>query len=212
MAYVYVLLLGGLLGASEVIGRYSGSPIRAVLLNWATAIYCLVNASISAFSYLLINQMDLISFPDTAQEAEFISKILVAGLGAAAVLRLGISFQVAGQTLNVSLMSIFDPILKSADSAIREKANSQNLKDSQRIMEGLGVSEAFDNLPEPCFRLGRISQEQAKILREEIDELKDSDQLDSVKAHSLGRILLQVVGASVLGELVKSVKAERTDH
>lgn len=212
MAYIYVFLLGGLLGASEVIGRYSGFPIRGVLLNWATVIYCLVNSLISIFSYLLINQLHLVSFPDAAKDAEFISKILVAGLGAAAILRLGISFQVAGQTLTVSLMSIFDPILRAADTAIRQSTNRKNMSDSERILQGVTEVEAFNNLPIACFRLARLDEGDREAIEKDILSLSKSGELEAIKVQSLGRILIPMVGADVLEGLVRSIKNERQGH
>lgn len=212
MPYIYVFCLGGLLGASEIIGKYSGTPIRVVLLNWATAIYCLVNSLISSFSYLLLDQLKLIEFPADAEQAEAISKILVAGLGAATVLRLGVSFQVANQTVNLSLMSIFEPILHAADSAIRQAANTKNMNDSRTIMAGISDDEAFLNLPPACFRLARLPEARQDELTREIEDLRGSAQLETVKVQDLGRILLQIVGKDVLQALVNSVKSERDNQ
>ncbi len=209
MIYFYVSLLGGILGASEIMGRYVGSPLQVVLLNWATAIYCIVNALISVFSYLLIDQLNWIDFPDAAEQAEQISKILVAGFGAATLLRLGLSFQVAGQTMNLSLMTVFEPILNAADNVIRQSANTRNLADSSEIMADLTEEEAFDNLPEPCFKLARLQDERAEELSREIDSIRQSDQLQPIKVQYLGRLLLQIVGKDVLDSLAKSVRAAR---
>lgn len=209
MAYLFVFFLGGLLGASEVIACYSGFPIRGVLLNLATVVYCLVNSLISIFSYYLMDQLNLVSFPEHAQQAEFISKILVAGLGAAAVLRLGISFQVAGQTLTVSLMSIFDPILRAADASIRQATNRKNISDSKKILQDVSEEEAFNNLPIACFRLARLDEEEREVIQKEIEGLKQSPEIESIKVQSLGRILIPIVGADVLESLVTSIKNER---
>lgn len=210
MTYIYVCLLGGLLGASEIIGRYSGSPVRAILWNWATATYCVINAGISAFSYLLMEQLNLVSLPESAKDAEYISKILIAGLGAAAVLRLGVSFQAAGQSLNISLMSIFEPILSKAEASIREAANKQNLADSEEIMSGLTEKEAFENLPQACMRLARLTQTERATLESEISDIRQSAEIEAIRVHSLGRSLIEAVGKEVLLQLVTSIKGNRT--
>ena len=80
LKYVFVFVIGGLLGLTEILGRYTDSPIAAMKSPGA-AFYVFVNAFASMVALYLLLQLA----PDAVTNP--ISQVLLAGLGAMAFLR-----------------------------------------------------------------------------------------------------------------------------
>ena len=112
--------------------------------------------------------------------------------------------------MNLSLMTVFEPILNAADNVIRQAANKRNLSDASELMVGLTEAEAFENLPNACFDLARLSEERRQNLIGEINALQDSDLFEAIKLQHLGRVLLRIVGKEVLSSLVAALKLAKS--
>jgi hypothetical protein len=120
------------------------------------------------------------------------------------ILRLGVSVQISGETINFSFASLLQPILRAADSEVgRARALSKSTI-TQQLMLGLKADEALANLPGICLFLMRsIPEEEQKRLAEDVKSLQQQKDLsDDSKLISLGALLLDTVGEGVLKSAV----------
>ena len=125
-AYIIVAIIGALIGIAELVSRYPDSP-TAALKNYATAIYAIVNSVASMATLLFIQEFEMVKWEGATDQNRALIEMLIAGLGASAILRVGLSVQVAGRNVNVSLMTILEPILKAADNEVDSASASGRL-------------------------------------------------------------------------------------
>ncbi len=206
LSYITVAVIGASIGIAELVRRYPDAPIAA-LKNYATAIYAIVNSIASIATLLFLQEFSLIEWEGTTEGKKVLVEILVAGLGASAILRIGLSVQVAGGNLNVSLMTVLEPILRAADNEVDRARASERLSITKRLMVGLDVNDAFKDLPPLClYMLQGLSETKQKELADEVKQLRDRPIQDNVKLVSLGLALLNTVGADVLEKSVNAFK------
>ena len=193
LPYVGAGALGALLGLAELLGRYRDAPFAA-LKNWATVIYSLVNFVASLVTLVFLRKFKLISWPESTIAAQGLAEIAVAGLGALAILRIGITVQVAGQTLTISVMSMLQPILQAADNEVDRARAAERLRITNELMLGLDVRKAFSDLPPLCLALMQaVSPLEQKRLADDIKAIEAVNTSDDTKLISLGSALLGIV-------------------
>ena len=206
MVYFIVALIGGLIGLAELVGRYPDSPIAA-LKNYASAIYALINSVASMVTLLFLQEFSMVTFEGVTDQNKELVEILIAGLGASAILRVGLNIQVAGRSINISLMTILEPILKAADSEVDRARGAERLRITRELMVGLDVSSAFNDLPPLClYLLQGIPEEKQKELADEVKTLELQKMQDNMKLMSLGLALMNTVGSDVLEKSVDALK------
>ena len=124
-SYIWVMFIGGAVGAIELLGRYLYAPLRAISTTsgW---IYILVNVGAAAAAYYMIGPNGFDIFPASkaaaATEAASLSdlkSILLAGFGALAFMRSSLfKFRVGDNEIGIGPAAILDTLLMVADRGV----------------------------------------------------------------------------------------------
>jgi hypothetical protein len=208
--YLYVGLIGMLVGITELLSRYRDSPWKA-LLNAPAAIYVLVNISASLLALLLIEVFKW-SFTDdpTASKEQWV-RVLVAGVGAMSFFRSSLfTFRVGDKDVPLGPGLIFQVLLDVTDRAVdRARAKPRSLAVA-RIMSGVSFPKAQAALPAYCFALMQnvTADEQAAFGKQVAQLSATTTMTDTVKSLALGPALINLVGDAVLLAAVESLKDE----
>ncbi|MFB0490211.1 hypothetical protein ABIE45_002797 [Methylobacterium sp. OAE515] len=204
LPYIAVALLGGLAGLSELINRYRDAPF-SVLRNWATLLLVITNAAASIATLAIIRETNLVSIPGAGTGTQSALQILIAGVGAMAILRIGISLQVSGKAVNVSLANLLQPLLTAADREVARARASHKLSVSKELMLGLDADAALRELPGICSRvISNMSSEEVKTLEDEIKKIISEKSAPNVKLINLGTVLQNNFGENVLRAAVEN--------
>jgi hypothetical protein len=197
--YGFVVEIGLLVGATEMMSRYRDDPF-APLLTIPGVFYMLINAGAAALAYYLMN---LVRTPITEPLRTF-----AAGLGAMAFLRSGFFTARYGSTdVAVGPNQVLQVILQALDRAYdRQRAvpRSQAILD---IMGGISFDQVKEALPTLCFDLMQnVSDSEVAGLNAQVRELSASTTIsDDAKTLSLGLALINIVGEQTLRAAVEAM-------
>jgi len=204
--YIFAAVLGALLGLSDLMSRYRDAPFSA-LQNFYTYIFAIINSGASIATLLIIKEMNLVSWPNAGSESIILLQVIIAGVGAMAILRVGFSIQISGETLNISLATLLQPILQAADNEVDRARASNKLRVTKDLMLGLNAEAALRELPTFClFLMQSVSAEDQKRLADDIKALAEQNLQDDVKLISLGSALMNTVGENVLRSAVAAFR------
>jgi hypothetical protein len=200
--YVFVLIIGGLLGMTEILGRYTDSPIAAMKSPGA-AIYILVNAvaSVVALYLLVALAPDIVTNP--------ISQVLLAGVGAMAFLRSSVfKAKVANEDVAIGPAIILDTLLKFADAQVDRGRAEQRAERIAEVVQSLPLTQAGVDLPRLCFAL--MQNLALDVRQRTLDDITiivtDTKRSETVKVMEVGLVLWSRVGLGTLNGAVTLLK------
>lgn len=216
-------LIGGLVGAGELVGRYRDAPLSA-LGRGPSAVYLAINAVAAASAFLLIDKFDwnfgIQATGDAALDQASVQalRVLVAGFGAMALFRSSLFLvRVGDKDVGVGPATVLQVVLNAADSGVdRETAVARALV-VKRIMGNVDPDKARNLLPLFCHRLlqSSLSDDEFRAMKNKIDQAYslDSGQPDSgitrqSKAYGLGLIIMNYMGEDVLEAGVDTLGSE----
>jgi len=204
LPFVLVGLFGAAVGTCEIIARYRDAPIRAVRTR-AAMTYISVNAIAAAAAWLLIVEFDW-SF-GASPSTKVLVQIMVAGFGAMIFFRSSLFNMKIGDTdVAVGPGILFQTLLHASDRECDRERASPRSKLVSDIMQGVSFEQAKDALPAFCFELMQnVDLAEQEQFRQTIRALSASPMRDSIKVLNLGLMLMNVVGAQVLGAAVQSL-------
>jgi hypothetical protein len=207
ISYVFAALLGGLVGLSELMNRYRDAPFSA-LRNWATVLFAAINVFASVATLAVIQDTEMLKLPPSlGPGAQATAHIVIAGIGAMALLRIGISVQFSSETVSISLATLLRPLLRAADNEVDRARASHKLNVTRELMFTLDASRALEELPPICLSLMMsVSDEEEKELADYVKGLRQENLRDEVKLINLGAALLNTVGENVLRSAVRAFK------
>ncbi len=191
-------LLGGVVGASEIVSRYRDAPESAVKTIPAK-FYVVLNALASLAALGLIHHNHW--FGDRWVQ------VMMAGVSSMAFFRSSLFLVRAGdKDIGVGPSGFLQIFLTAADrevDRIRAKARSGDVGE---IMKPVNYVKAFPVLPPYCLALMQnVSPEDQQGLARDLKTL-DERQIDpTVKAQLLGLALINVVGVDVLKAAVTAL-------
>jgi hypothetical protein len=194
-----VALLGGVVGASELVSRYKDHPAAAIK-TWPAAFYIALNSIAS------IGALGLIHANGWFGPSHW-SQILMAGVSAMAFFRTSLFVVRAGdRDVGVGPSGFLQIFLTAADRAVDRKRAAARSDAVADVMKGVDFSKAFKALPPYCVALMQnVSTEDQKVLERVLEALGKRDTDASVKSLLLGIELINVVGEDVLTTAVKSL-------
>jgi|GEM_PF-3977699 len=200
--YVYVFLIGGLLGVTEILGRYTDSPIAAMKSPGA-GIYVLVNAFSSMVALFLLSRLA----PDAVTNP--ISQVLLAGLGAMAFLRSSVfKAKIANEEVSIGPAIILDTLLKFADAQVDRGRAEERADRIAEVIESLPLTQAGVDLPRLCFAL--MQNLALDVRQRTLDDITiivtDTKRSESVKVMEVGLVLWSRVGIGTLNGAVTLLK------
>lgn len=200
--YLFAFLIGSLLGLTEILGRYTDSPIAAMKSPGAV-IYILVNALASVVAlYLLVHLAK-----ETVKDP--IYQVLIAGIGAMAFLRSAIfKAKVGGEDIPVGPAIILDTLLKFADAQVDRGRAEERAQRIAEVIQSLPLAHAGVDLPRLCFAL---MQNLALDVRQRVlDDITiivtDTKRSEPVKVMEIGLMLWSRVGIGTLTGAVALLK------
>lgn len=193
LIYVLVFALGGLLGVTEILGRYTDSP-TAALNSPGAFFYVLVNASSSALALFLLTRLA----PDITNP---ITQVLLAGLGAMAFLRSSVfKAKVGNEEVAIGPAIILDTLLKFADAQVDRGRAIDRASRIATIVQLLPLTQAGTDLPRLCFAL--MQNLPAEVRQRVLDDITlivtDTKRSEPVKAMEIGLVLWSRVGIGTL--------------
>jgi len=209
MDYAVVALLGAMVGAGELIGRYRDAPAGAIY-NLPAFIYVALNLLASVTALALVHVFGWTFGASPAGEAARWTQILVAGTGAMALFRSSLfTVHVGGKDIGVGPSSFLQIFRDAADRAVdrlRAQARSDQVA---KIMQGISYAKAFEGLPLYCLTLMQnVPDDEQVSLRNSLKLLNNETMDEAIKVRILGLQLMNVVGPSVLTAAVKSLSDE----
>lgn len=194
-----VAVLGGVVGASELISRYKDAPGGAIR-TWPAAAYIAINALASVGSLALIRANGWFGPSRWMQ-------ILMAGVSAMAFFRTSLFIVRAGdRDVGVGPSGFLQIFLGAADRAVDRGRAAARSDSVAEVMKGVDYTKARRTLPAYCLALMQnVPPEDQQVLERLLEALDKRDTEPSVKALLLGLELINVVGVDVLTTAVKSL-------
>lgn len=197
-----VAILGGIVGASELISRYKDRP-GAAIKSWPAVSYILINSGASVGALGLIQANKWFNTSGWMQ-------ILVAGVSAMAFFRTSLFLVRAGdRDVGVGPSGFLQIFLSAIDRAVDRRRAAVRSQVVTEVMKGVDFDKAVTALPPFCLALMQnVSAEDQQVLQRAIDALVKTDADPNVKTLLLGIELINVVGEDVLTAAVKALAAE----
>ncbi|GAA4239738.1 hypothetical protein GCM10022254_61180 [Actinomadura meridiana] len=199
-------VVGGSIGLAELVARYRDKPVAA-LLSPAGLLYVFVNACASVVALIAVTASGW-TFglpPATPTSSLLVIRVIVAGIGAAAVLRM--SFAPAhGRAMGTGPIVLLNGVLRIADSELERKRALSRL--SHNDLAGLSFERDHAALAELCCHLMReFDLAEAQRLGGLAAELSDRDDLtDADKLDCWGLELTRLVGERALRQAARRLR------
>ena len=196
-----VAVLGGVVGASELISRYKDEP-GAAIQSWPAIFYIAINSAASVGALGLIHAGKWFDTPRWTQ-------ILMAGVSAMAFFRLSLFVVRAGdrdvgvgpQRVPADLSCGGRPGRGSPAGCGAFRRGGEG-DEGRRFREG---AEGVATLLHCVALMQNVSPEDQQLLNRVLEALEKRDAEPSVKALLLGIELINVVGVDVLTTAVESI-------
>ena len=210
MDFLYVFLLGALIGVSELVSRYRDAPVKA-LWTIPAFLYVVVNGLAAVLALALVEGLGIkFGIADDAGGTSALrwTRILASGLGAMALFRSAVfTVRVGEQDISIGPSSFLQIILGAADRSVdRLRARARALKVG-KIMDGVSFTRSLEALPAYCLALMQnLPKDDQDKLAEDIGCLPDSNMDDEIKALIMGLALMNSVGPGVLEAAVDSLE------
>ena len=194
-----VMVLGGVVGASELISRYKDNPWAAIK-NWPAIFYIAINCAASVGALGLIHAYGWFGQSRWTQ-------ILMAGVSAMAFFRSSLFVVRAGdRDVGVGPSGFLQIFLTAADRAVDRKRAGVRSDAVADVMKGVDYTKALKALPPYSLALMQnVPPEDQQVLSRALETLDQREAEPSVKALLLGIELINVVGVDVLTTAVRSL-------
>lgn len=205
-SYAFVLVLGIGAGVAELVSRYRDSPSR-VLVSLPGIVYLALNAAAAAATLFIIDVFGWKFGVESSATATRVTQLLVAGLGALALLRSSLlNVRVGDQDVSMGPGGVLLVVLGAADRAVDRLRAEARAGAMARIMATVSFDKAVEALPTFCLALMQnLPREDQQVLADQIERLKQANMDNDTKSLVLGLSLLNVVGEGVLTAAVKTL-------
>jgi hypothetical protein len=209
---LFAALIGGAIGLAELVARYRDKPLSA-LLSPGGLLFVFVNASASIVALIAVIAAGwTFGLPDDTPPSSLMAvRVIVAGLGSAAVLRM--SFAPAqSRSAGTGPVSVLNGILRIADAELERKRALSRL--SHNDLSGLSFERDHAALAELCCHLMReFDLSEAQRLGGLAAELSHRDDLtDADKLDCWGLELTRLVGERALRQAARRLRDRPRDE
>jgi hypothetical protein len=214
LPWIAVAGLGGLVGATELIGRYRDEPLKC-LFTIPGVVYMVVNmcASLSAFALAGVFHwtIDLGAAtgqtPGSQSSSAQWTMVLVAGLSAMALFRSSLFIRKIGdKDVGIGPGAVLATLLEVTDRYVDRRRGKIRVEDVNRIMGGLDFGKVVAELPPYCLSLlQNPSDEMQRDMKAAVDLTRTQAVDDDLKLRLLGLQLLNLVGVEALQKAVVSL-------
>lgn len=175
--YPLVGLIGTLVGAGELLGRYRDEPFLA-LAQKASILYLAVNAVAAMAALYLIGvfEWDFGLEQASSQDTVRVIQVLVAGFGAMALLRSSLfTARIGGNDVQVGPATVLQTVLNAADAEVDREAAERRARAARKIMSEVDADKAKAILPLFCYRLTQssLSENDWEAMTNKIEDIYD---------------------------------------
>ncbi|GGU92882.1 hypothetical protein GCM10010182_05310 [Actinomadura cremea] len=198
-------LIGGAIGIAELVARYRDKPFAAVL-SPGGLLFVLVNVSAAVVALIMVTAAGwTFGLPAAMPEAAVVVRVMAAGLGSAAVLRMSIS-PAQSKGGGTGPIAVLNGILRMAEGELERKRALSRL--SHNDLSGLSFERDHAALAELCCHLMReFDLAEAQRLGGLAAELSDRDDLtDADKLDCWGLELTRLVGERALRQAARRLR------
>jgi hypothetical protein len=206
----YALLsaaLGATVGASEIVSRYRDEPMQALATSPA-AIYMLMNAAVSAFTYGLLTTYAEAVIPALADDP--LMRSIVAGFGAMAILRTKF-FTLrteGGEEVAIGPDAAVTAFLNAADRGIdRIRASRRLALVSQEAEKTLRPDAGGDFFLISLAAFQNLESEDKAKIAKIIDDMKSAPFSPDLKLRAIAYGLLNVAGERNFLRVMEGLRA-----
>jgi hypothetical protein len=193
-------LLGGVIGAAELVTCYRDRPGQAVL-SPSGLIYIFLNATASVAALVAVETFGFrFGLPETISPVSVhVVQVMTAALGSAALFRTSVTLA-QDRGITMGPISLLHGILKIVDGAMNRKRSLSRLSGNE--LDGLSFARDHAALAELCCHaLPRFDLAEAQRLGELAADLRACDDLtDADKLDCFGLELSRLVGERALGK------------
>lgn len=196
--WVIVTLVGGVVGAAELVSRYKDDPFAA-LKNGAAGFYIALNAGAAALALFLLRTFE-VNFGSDKPTVIAVYQILLAGVAALAFFRASLfTVRVGSTDIGIGPNLILETLLQALDRRYDRQRAAPRAREVSKLMKGVMFERARDALPQLCINLMQnVSKAEQSAIADEVNSLEGSEMSNEAKCSILGLILMNVVGADVL--------------
>jgi hypothetical protein len=225
LAYSFVAIFGGAVGAAELIARYRDRPYRAVRTAPAVFYIALNALAACAALYLIYVFRDKLGFTGTsssgtstgewpAAPSVLVQAVLLAGFSSLLFFRTSLfKLRVGEDDLSIGPSIVLDTLLAAADRAVDRVMAEPRAQLVHELMGTVSFGKAVSILPGHCLALMQnVSSDETQRIIGVVNSLRaNSEMPDKIKSLNLGLALLTVVGEDVLRTAVKRLEADLQD-
>ena len=203
--YAIVLLVGVLVGSTELMSRYRDAPFLP-LLSAPGIFYVVLNGGAAVLAYFLLGVLLPDQFLGTDAKTQ-VSRVLLASLGAMSVFRSGIfTLRLGDSDVAIGPNLILQVLLSALDRAYDRLRAAPRSTETARIMAGVSFKLAAPALPSFCFNLMQnVSEDERNDIADEIESLNATEMSDEARTLVLGLRLFNVVGPRTLEQAVEAL-------
>ncbi|TMQ90650.1 hypothetical protein ETD83_34510 [Actinomadura soli] len=199
-------LIGGAIGLAELVARYRDKPITAAL-SPGGLLFVFVNASASIVALIAVTASGwTFGLPETTPEASLvIVRVIAAGFGSAAVLRMSFAPAQSG-AVGTGPVALLNGVLRITDGELERKRALSRL--SHNDLAGLSFARDHAALAELCCHLMReFDLSEAQRLGGLAAELSSRDDLtDADKLDCWGLELTRLVGERAIRQAARRLR------
>ena len=207
MEWLWVPLIGLLVGVVELVARYRDNPGRA--LRTAPAVFYMAINAIACLLCLTIlvrvRPSWIFAGQDTGLQQLYL--ILAAGFGAVAIFRSSIfKLKSADGEIAVGPAIVLDTLLAASDRGVDRQVAAPRSAKVNELMKDVSFDRAKVALPTYCFALMQnVGASEQKAIADQANALSETPMADQLRTLNLGLALLNVVGEHVLSSAVKDL-------
>ena len=161
------MLIGGGVGAVEILGRYRHAPLRAAL-NWSGVTYILINMGASWAAWYMLGAFEVFK---TLVLAKDLTRILTAGFGSLVVMRSSLfKVRVGDADIGIGPAAILDTLLLIADRGVDRR---------EAVARAQDVSALVAHVKDPML-VATILTKYSLALMQNVDDKTSQDVVDAI--------------------------------
>lgn len=199
------MVIGALVGAVEILGRYRHAPFRAVL-TWPGLFYILVNIGAAWVAYYMLGAFEVFASTTVAKD---LTHVLTAGLGSLVFMRSSVfNLKIGDSDIGIGPAAILDALLLVADRGVDRREAVARAQDVTELLARVGDPRAVARMltSYSLALMQNVDVTTSQQINESINQIMDDPEIpDAIKVDIVALQLGVVVGPEVLEAAVAAL-------